>query len=60
MTNNWLKNNRYQINLLVPRDWKETLEQKAREKAFEEYRNVSIIALIRELIVKEYGLKIPE
>ena len=28
MTNNWLKNNRYQINLLVPKDWKETLEQK--------------------------------
>ena len=60
MTNHWLKDNRYQINLLVPRDWKETLEQKAREKAFEEHKNVSIIALIRELIAKEYGLKIPE
>ena len=60
MMNNWLKNNCYQINLLAPRDWKETLEQKAREKAFEEHKNVSIIALIRELIAKEYGLKISE
>ena len=45
-----------QITLVIPKGWKEELEQLAREKAFKEKRDISFSDLIREAIMNTYNL----
>ena len=53
-----LKSNqeKVQVNILLPKRWKEAIDERIREESYQKKKNYTFQSYLREFLAKEFGL----